>query len=84
MKVRLSEFSENWAKLFHDEAEFLISIFKDEILICEHFGSTSVLGLKSKPVVDMMCIVKDINTVDLFNDIMHSLGYDVAGDWGIP
>ncbi|MCM3273493.1 GrpB family protein [Paenibacillus elgii] len=84
MQVRLSEFNENWAKLFHDETEFLKTIFKDEIVRFEHFGSTSVSGLKAKPVIDMMCIVKDIHNVDLFNDQMHSLGYDVAGEWGIP
>ncbi|MGF7032383.1 GrpB-like predicted nucleotidyltransferase (UPF0157 family) [Paenibacillus mucilaginosus] len=57
---------------------------KDEILQFEHFGSTSVPRLKAKPVIDMICIVKNISNVDLFNDKMHPLGYDVAGDWGIP
>lgn len=84
MKVRLTDFSENWVRLFQEEAEFLTTIFKDEILRFEHFGSTSVPGMKAKPVIDMMCIVKDISRVDLYNDIMQSLGYDVAGDWGIP
>lgn len=84
MKVRLTDFSEDWVRLFQDEAEFLTTIFTDEILRFEHFGSTSVPGLKAKPVIDMMCIVKDISKVDLYNDKLYSLGYDVAGDWGIP
>ncbi|WNQ09642.1 GrpB family protein [Paenibacillus aurantius] len=84
MKVRLSEYSEDWVRLFQEEADFLKTIFKDEILQFEHFGSTSVPGLKAKPVIDMICIVKNINNIDSFNDKMHSLGYDVAGDWGIP
>lgn len=84
MKVRLSEYSDQWAVLFQDEVNFLRTIFDDEVVRFEHFGSTSVPGMKAKPVIDMMCIVKDINNVDLFNDRMKSLGYDVAGDWGIP
>ena len=84
MKVRLSDFNENWAKLYQDEADFLRTIFTDEIVRFEHFGSTSIPGLQAKPVIDMMCIVKDINNVDLHNDKMNQLGYDVAGDWGIP
>ncbi|OMF24146.1 hypothetical protein BK133_23300 [Paenibacillus sp. FSL H8-0548] len=84
MEVRLSDYSENWINLFHAEAEFLKTIFKDEIVRFEHFGSTSVTGLKAKPVIDMMCIVKDINMIDSFNEKMLSLGYDVAGEWGIP
>ncbi|WP_442598769.1 GrpB family protein [Neobacillus sp. D3-1R] len=83
MQVRLSEFSEEWALRFQDEVQILQSIFGDEIQRFEHFGSTSVRGLKAKPVIDMMCIVKDIDKIDTFNDRMASLGYDVAGDWGI-
>lgn len=84
MKVRLSDFNENWAKLYQDEADFLRTIFTDEIVRFEHFGSTSVPGLQAKPVIDMMCIVNDINHVDLYNNKMNQLGYDVAGDSGIP
>lgn len=84
MKIRLSDYNPDWIRLYQQEAEFLTTIFTDEIVRFEHFGSTSVPGLKAKPVIDMMCIVKDINKIDLYNDRMHLLGYDVAGDWGIP
>ncbi|MFD0825689.1 GrpB family protein [Neobacillus sp. M.A.Huq-85] len=83
MKIRLSDFSENWAEMFQSEAQLLKTIFSDQIIKFEHFGSTSVQGMKAKPVIDMMCIVKDIEKIDLFNNKMDSLGYDVAGEWGI-
>ena len=83
MKVRLTEFSENWVRMFKNEAQFLETIFGDEIIRFEHFGSTSVCGMKAKPVIDMMCIVKDIEKIDTFNEKMKTLGYDVAGEWGI-
>lgn len=83
MKIRLSEFSENWIRLYHEEAYFLKSIFNHEILRFEHFGSTSVPGMKAKPVIDMICIVKNINNIDQYNEKMRSLNYDVAGEWGI-
>ncbi|MDF2836571.1 MAG: Ankyrin [Paenibacillus sp.] len=84
MKIRLSEYNEDWKKLYQEEADFLKAIFKEEIVRFEHFGSTSVPGLKAKPVIDMIAIVKDIRQIDSFNDTMTALGYDVAGDWGIP
>ena len=31
----------------------------------------------------MMCIVKDIEKIDLFNEKMETLGYDACGEWGI-
>ena len=83
MKVRLTDYSVTWSLMFHTEAQFLKTIFGDEIIKCEHFGSTSVYGMKAKPVIDMMCIVKNIEKVDLFNNIMEYLGYDVVGEWGI-
>ena len=83
MKVRLSDFSESWAVKFQEEAKFLESVFGDEIIKCEHFGSTSVKGMKAKPVIDMICIVKDIERIDTYNEKMATLGYDVVGEWGI-
>jgi GrpB-like predicted nucleotidyltransferase (UPF0157 family) len=83
MEVRLSEYNENWVNMFLKEAAVLRGIFNGEILRFEHFGSTSVPGLKAKPVIDMMAIVNDIQRVDSYNETMAALGYDVAGDWGI-
>lgn len=83
MKIRLTDFSEDWTMMYLNEAEVLKKIFGDEILKFEHYASTSVQGMKAKPVIDMMCIVKDIKEIDRFNDEMASLGYDVAGEWGI-
>ncbi|MFH0068391.1 GrpB family protein [Peribacillus sp. NPDC056705] len=83
MKVRLTEFNQNWAQMYKNEVQFLKTIFGDEIIRFEHFGSTSVCGMKAKPVIDMMCIVKDIEKVDKFNEKMYNLGYDIAGEWGI-
>jgi len=83
MKVRLTDYDKTWVLMFEDETTFLKSIFSNDIIRFEHFGSTSVTGMKAKPIIDMMCIVNDINTVDLYNNKMLSLGYDVAGEWGI-
>ncbi|AWE07648.1 hypothetical protein DCE79_09750 [Lysinibacillus sp. 2017] len=83
MKIRLTDYSAHWSQMFQIEAEFLKTIFGEEIIKCEHFGSTSVHGMKAKPVIDMMCIVKSIEKVDLFNNHMKDLGYDVAWEWGI-
>jgi GrpB-like predicted nucleotidyltransferase (UPF0157 family) len=83
VKVRLTEYGSNWALMFKEETQVLTGIFGDEIVGFEHFGSTSVPGLKAKPVIDMMCLVKDIGKIDAYNAQMLALGYDVAGDWGI-
>lgn len=84
VKVRLTEHDENWVRMFEEEVRLLREIFGDQIIKYEHFGSTSVPGLKAKPVIDMMCIINDIKKIDGFNEQMRLLGYDVAGESGIP
>ena len=69
--------------MFEEEARFLSEVFGDEVIKFEHFGSTSVKGMNAKPVIDIMCLVKEIHKIDMYNAQMHSLGYDVAGEWGI-
>ncbi|RBP89983.1 GrpB-like predicted nucleotidyltransferase (UPF0157 family) [Cytobacillus firmus] len=83
MKIRLTEFSNNWALMYRQETQILKTIFKDDIIKCEHFGSTAVRGMKAKPVIDMMCLVKDIEKIDKFKEEMRNLGYEAAGEWGI-
>lgn len=83
IKVRLTSFSDKWTQMFQDEVNNLIVIFGELITEFEHFGSTSVPGMKAKPVIDMMCIVNEISTIDAFNEQMNTLGYDIAGEWGI-
>ena len=83
MKVRLSEFDSKWSKSYKDECDVMTRIFGDEIVSFEHFGSTSVPVMKAKPVVDIMILVRDINQIDKFNAQLESIGYDVAGEWGI-
>ena len=46
-------------------------------------GSTSVPGIWAKPVIDIMPVVHDIDTVDSLNDELRALGYVPKGEYGI-
>ncbi|KAB8137752.1 GrpB family protein [Gracilibacillus oryzae] len=83
MKIRLTKYSSIWISMFEEEAFLLKNLFNGEIVSIEHFGSTAVPGMSAKPVIDMMCIVNDINNIDTYNKQMNKQGYDVAGEWGI-
>lgn len=48
-----------------------------------HIGSTSVPGLKAKPIIDMMPVVKDIEKIDSYREKMEGLGYECMGEFGI-
>lgn len=83
MEVRLSAFDKDWRNMYLEECRIIKSILEDEVIKFEHFGSTSIEGMKAKPVIDMMVIVNNIEKIDLFDDEFLSRGYDLAGEWGI-
>ncbi|MFC7393821.1 GrpB family protein [Scopulibacillus cellulosilyticus] len=83
-KVEVKPYNEHWALKFNEEAEKLYKIFNTEILELHHIGSTSVEGLKAKPIIDIMPVVKDIKKIDKFNDAMIAIGYEPIGENGIP
>lgn len=49
----------------------------------EHVGSTSVVGLASKPVIDIDIVVQEISNLDAVIRILRELGYAHLGDRGI-
>lgn len=70
--------------MFDEEGVRLQRIFGGQVLAFEHFGSIAVPGIPAKPVIVMICIVKNMEQIDEFSGQMAALGYDVAGEWGIP
>ena len=74
----------NWPHVFKQEAECIRQALGDNCLSIHHIGSTSVTGLAAKPIIDMIPVVADIKFVDLCNDAMAQLGYELKGEFGIP
>ncbi len=80
----MRSYNEKWPLLFVEEREKLKLLFGNEIIDIHHIGSTSVPGLKAKPIIDMMPVVKDIDLVDQYNQEMQAIGYEPQGENGIP
>lgn len=74
----------NWPIQFEEEASQLKPIFYDNFVAIYHIGSTSVPGLAAKPTIDIILVVKDIESVDKCNDQMEKLGYEAWGEYNIP
>ena len=72
--VRLAEYDPTWPKRYDSERERIVAALGAKLLRIERVGSTSVPGLASKAIVD---IVVDVGEVD-FYDItvaMETAGY---------
>ncbi|MDF2680450.1 MAG: hypothetical protein K0R47_1640 [Brevibacillus sp.] len=83
MNVVVTEYNENWKYKFSEESQKIKDIFGDVLIDIHHIGSTSVPGLKSKPIIDIMPVVKDIEKIDSFNVRMEGLGYECMGELGM-
>lgn len=69
--------------MYEEEADKIKYIFEENLISIDHIGSTSVAGLKAKPIIDMMPVVKNIHLVDQNNEEMQKLGYEPMGEFGI-
>ena len=73
-----------WPALFAAEAARIAGIFGGDLLALHHIGSTAILGLAAKPVIDILGEARDIPGVDLHNDAMLAAGFVAMGEYGLP
>lgn len=64
--VNLSEHNAEWENQFECERKRIIEVIGDKIVGIEHIGSTSIKGLKAKPIIDIMVGVDNLSTVTNF------------------
>ena len=79
----LHDYTPTWA----DEFERLKHVYADALgdlaLAIEHVGSTSITGIKAKPIIDIDVVIKDYT---IFPDVVErlaQLGYTHNGDQGV-
>jgi GrpB-like predicted nucleotidyltransferase (UPF0157 family)/predicted N-acetyltransferase YhbS len=82
--IRVVAYNPAWTLMFAEEAEKLRDALGDELVDIHHIGSTAVVGIHAKPVIDILPVVRDINQVDRRNPWMVSLGYAPRGENHIP
>lgn len=73
-----------WKTAFDLEAEVVRSVLGASLIDIQHIGSSSIPGIRSKPILDMMVGIKDLDAGPLFEPAMSSIGYDFARQAGVP
>lgn len=84
MFIRVVEHDPAWEGMFKEEFKKIRAMVGDNWVNTFHIGSTSVPGLKAKPVIDMLLVVKDLEALDALAPQFEALGYEVMGEYGIP
>lgn len=69
--------------MFKTEAKVIKNIIGKNCIIVHHIGSTSEKGLRTKSIIDIMSVVKNITLVNAHNAVFEAFGYECKGEFGI-
>ena len=82
--VELKEHDPDWERAAVKEGERLKSVLRDELLAVHHIGSTSIPGLRAKPILDLIPVVRKLARLDKARRSLERLGYQWWGEYGLP
>ena len=77
------DYQPQWVRLFDQERELLCDKLGKTIIAVHHVGSTAVVGLAAKPIIDIILEVTSVDELDEQVDAMTALGYTAKGENGI-
>jgi GrpB-like predicted nucleotidyltransferase (UPF0157 family) len=83
MIIKVVDYNQNWSSEYQKEEQSIRTILQEELVNSFHIGSTSVPGLKAKPIIDILLVVNDINKLDSSSNQFQNIGYEVMGEFGI-
>ena len=82
-KVMLTDYNNEWISCFESEASIIKDALGNEVIDIQHIGSTSVVGLKAKPIIDILVGLQSFDQIYEIIGKMEALGYTYAHWAGI-
>ena len=76
MRIVIEKYNPEWKTKFEKESKLLTGVISESGIQIEHIGSTSVIGLGAKPIIDIMIGLKDFKTADNHIEAIVNLGYN--------
>ena len=67
--LEIMDYREDYTKIYEDEKEELLKIYKDRISSIDHVGSTSIKNIKSKPIIDILIQTDDLDDFKEFTEL---------------
>lgn len=83
-KVLLSDYDKDWQNYYANESDLIKNLLGDLIIDIQHIGSTSIKGLRAKPIIDILVGIESFKKIDKIIEYMENIGYIYAYWAGIP
>ena len=78
--IEVVDYRPSWSVCFNKEAAHLAGVFGPQLIAIHHIGSTAIPGIKAKPIIDILVVIKDIKTIETFKTPIQQLGYRPRGE----
>jgi GrpB-like predicted nucleotidyltransferase (UPF0157 family) len=80
----LVDYDPEWATEFATERKRIADVLGGFAKGIEHFGSTAVIGMRAKPIIDILVGVVPFETWEICKAPLENLGYDYAAHAAVP
>ena len=81
--VVVENYNPIWAEHFNQLKDAIWPSINDTAAAIEHVGSTSVVGLAAKPIIDIDIVVDSLDVLPIIIERLRPLGYVHRGNLGI-
>lgn len=80
--VRLVPYDFHWKKEFKEERKILKKVLGDKAVDIQHVGSTSIPGMRAKPIIDISVGVKSMRGSENLIPLFEAVGYEYRPNFG--
>lgn len=81
--VELSNYDSKWQEEYRKEEKILKNVLKDKIIEIHHIGSTSIPGVKAKPIIDILIVITNLNAINEIEELLKDYNYTNRGKQGV-
>lgn len=74
--VILTDYNDEWPAMFQVEKAKIMHILNDVPMQIEHIGSTSIEGMKAKPIIDILIGVEDLSCTKQWIERLATIDYE--------
>ncbi|MBU1142163.1 MAG: GrpB family protein [Firmicutes bacterium] len=79
----LVPYDQNWVNLFDQMKKDITDAFYGLAIEVLHIGSTAIIGMPSKPIIDILVVLDSFEGFDQYSKLLVSKGYVFKGEHGI-
>ncbi|NQX58204.1 GrpB family protein [Paenibacillus qinlingensis] len=83
-EVVIEAYNSAWIEEFESEKKKISQVLANNVHQIEHIGSTSIVGMPAKPILDIAVSVNSLDEADLFIEPLKTLGYEYVPKLDFP